>query len=81
MIDFGHEKEFKAKVSTLFFSDITVDKLYEDEQTAKLIEKASMSFSVKDFQKKTKPSLLFATNVGNAYTASVYTGLASLLAR
>jgi 3-hydroxy-3-methylglutaryl CoA synthase len=40
-----------------------------------------MNFSLKDFQKKTKQSLLFATNVGNAYTASVYAGLASLLAR
>ena len=70
-----------VKFPTLLFSDITLDQLYEDETRAKLIEKASMSLSVRDFQTKTKPSLLFATNVGNAYTASVFAGLASLLAR
>ena len=65
-----------------YFSDVTVDMLNEDETKGKLVEKASMSFSLQDFEKKTiKPSLLFATNVGNAYTASVYAGLASLLAR
>ncbi|XP_028403426.1 hydroxymethylglutaryl-CoA synthase 1-like [Dendronephthya gigantea] len=62
------------------FSDVTLDELYEDGARSKLIEKASMSFSLREFEKKTKPSLLFATNVGNAYTASVYAGLASLLA-
>lgn len=60
---------------------MTMDQLYEDEAKAKLVEKASMSCSLKVFEKKTKPALLFATNVGNAYTASVYAGLASLLAR
>ncbi|CAB4001840.1 hydroxymethylglutaryl- synthase, cytoplasmic isoform X2 [Paramuricea clavata] len=84
-LDFLREKSEVIESDTKYeslkeFSDVTVDQLYEDEARAKLIEKASMSFSLKDFQKKTKSSLLFATNVGNAYTASVYAGLASLLA-
>lgn len=71
-----------VRITYLFLSsDTTIEQLYEDEAKAKLIEKASMNCSKNAFEKKTKPSSLFANNVGNAYTASVYAGLASLLAR
>ncbi|PIK33100.1 putative hydroxymethylglutaryl-CoA synthase 1 [Apostichopus japonicus] len=46
----------------------------------KNIEKAFMQCSKGEFEKKTKPSLHVATNVGNMYTPSLYGGLASLIA-
>lgn len=44
------------------------------------VEKASMENSAVEFENKTVPTLLLAREVGNMYTASLYGGLASLLA-
>ncbi|KAJ3154063.1 hypothetical protein HDU86_004988 [Geranomyces michiganensis] len=44
------------------------------------VEKAFMQFSAPDFAAKTAPALLVPQNLGNSYTASLYTGLVSLLA-
>lgn len=44
------------------------------------VEKASMDSSTVEFDTKTVPTLLMAKEVGNMYTASLYGGLASLLA-
>lgn len=43
------------------------------------IEKGFIELSKADFQQKTEPSLLLASQVGNMYTPSVYSGLISLL--
>jgi hydroxymethylglutaryl-CoA synthase len=43
------------------------------------IEKGFMELSKTDFQQKTQPSLLLASQVGNMYTPSVYSGLVSFL--
>ena len=40
-----------------------------------------MKCSSPEFEKKTVPTLLLGKEVGNMYTASLYGGLASLLAR
>ena len=45
------------------------------------VEKLLVKSSSLEFKKKTQPSVLLGTEVGNMYTASVYGGLASLLAR
>ena len=44
------------------------------------VEKASVESSTAEFEAKTVPTLLAAKEVGNMYTASLYGGLASLLA-
>lgn len=44
------------------------------------VEKAFMQFSKKMFEEKTKPSLLVSNQVGNMYTPSLYSCLASYLA-
>lgn len=43
------------------------------------VEKAVLDYSKTTFEKKTKPSLLIASQVGNMYTPSLYGGLVSLL--
>lgn len=45
------------------------------------IEKLLLKNTQLDFKKKTQPSILLGTEVGNMYTASLYGGLASLLTR
>lgn len=67
-------------VSLLFFSTHR-DAKREETFFDKNIEKAFMQCSKGEFEKKTKPSLHVATNVGNMYTPSLYGGLASLIAR
>ncbi|XP_076392143.1 hydroxymethylglutaryl-CoA synthase [Megachile rotundata] len=57
------------------FHDIKLEDSYFDRD----IEKAFMNLSKADFNKKTQPSLLISSQVGNMYTPSVYSGLASLL--
>lgn len=47
----------------------------------KAVEKLLLDNTKLDFKKKTQPSILLGTEVGNMYTASLYGGLASLLAR
>lgn len=51
----------------------------EDTYFNKEIEKTFLNVSKKDFLQKTQPTLLIANQVGNMYTPSVYSGLASLL--
>lgn len=46
----------------------------------KAVERLMMKSSGAEFQAKTDPSLLLGREVGNMYTASLYGGLASLLA-
>lgn len=55
------------------------DKKLEDTYFDKDVEKAFVSYSQDIFVKKTKPSLLLATQVGNMYTPSVYGSLASFI--
>lgn len=47
----------------------------------KEVEKLLLKSTTMDFKEKTQPSILLGTEVGNMYTASLYGGLASLLAR
>ncbi|XP_011172305.1 hydroxymethylglutaryl-CoA synthase 1 [Solenopsis invicta] len=51
----------------------------EDTYFSQDIEKAFLQFSKANFERKTHPSLLIASQVGNMYTPSVYVGLVSLL--
>lgn len=55
----------------------TLENTLGDKDVEKLLVKNTTSL----FQKKTAPSVLLGTQVGNMYTASVYGGLASLLVR
>lgn len=57
------------------FVDVELSKTYFDRD----VEKAFLTSSSEVFTKKTKPSLLIATNLGNMYTASLYGGLVSYL--
>lgn len=47
----------------------------------KEVEKLLLKNTELEFKEKTRPSILLGTEVGNMYTASLYGGLASLLAR
>lgn len=51
----------------------------EDSYFDRDVEKAFMNYSKDIFYKKTNPSLLIASQVGNMYTPSLYGGLVSLL--
>ncbi|KAI9293112.1 hydroxymethylglutaryl-CoA synthase [Neoconidiobolus thromboides FSU 785] len=51
----------------------------EDTYANKLVEKAFINYSKKEFGSKVSPTLLAARQLGNMYTASVYGGLVSLL--
>lgn len=57
------------------FTDVKLEESYFDRD----IEKAFLSFGNETFIKKTKPSLLVASEVGNMYTSSLYGGLVSYL--
>jgi len=57
------------------YKDINLVDTYFDRE----IEKIFMERSKSIFEKMTKPSLLLASRVGNMYTPSVYSGLASYL--
>nr|CAD7592467.1 unnamed protein product [Timema genevievae] len=57
------------------FAQVKLENTYFDRD----VEKAFMTFSKDDFEKKTKPSLFIANQVGNMYTPSLYGGLVSLL--
>ena len=57
------------------FKDIKMEDTYFDRD----VEKTFVQASKKMFEIKTKPSLLIATEVGNMYTPSVYSGLLSYL--
>ncbi|KAJ1879478.1 3-hydroxy-3-methylglutaryl coenzyme A synthase, partial [Kickxella alabastrina] len=53
----------------------------EESYTNKVLEKAFITVSKREFAQKTEPSLLAARNIGNMYTGSVFFGLASLLSQ
>ncbi|XP_037092751.1 hydroxymethylglutaryl-CoA synthase, cytoplasmic-like [Pollicipes pollicipes] len=57
------------------FRSKTLEESYFDRD----VEKAFMERSRAQFEQKTKPSLLLASNVGNMYTPSLYSCLVSLL--
>lgn len=57
------------------YKDINLKNTYFDRE----VEKLFMERSKNIFEKMTKPSLLLASRVGNMYTPSVYSGLASYL--
>lgn len=57
------------------FSAVKLENTYFDRD----VEKAFLTASKEMFEKKTKPSLMMANQVGNMYTPSVYGGLISLL--
>ena len=57
------------------FDSIKLEETYFDRD----VEKVFMDYSKDVFNKKTKPSLLLANQVGNMYTPSVYSGLVSYL--
>lgn len=65
----------------LSFRNVKLDETFQDEAKAKEIEKATMKCSQMIFNKKTLPSLCLAQEVGNMYTPSLYSCLASLLFR
>lgn len=72
------EQEVMEKYPDLeAFREKKLDDTYFDRD----VEKAFMSQSSEEFNKKTKPSLLLATQVGNMYTPSLYGGLVSLIAQ
>jgi hydroxymethylglutaryl-CoA synthase len=56
------------------------DLSYDESVDNKLIEKTFMGLTRERFEERVRPSLTMATMCGNSYTASVWGGLASLLA-
>lgn len=67
----------------LFSSDIVPpfvrDQSYEESLSDKALEKLFIGLSKKRFTERVQPSLTAPTMCGNMYTASVYSGLISLL--
>lgn len=75
--------DFLATPEAEQFSTISQDLReldYEQSLSDRNIEKTFMGLSKKRFEERVKPSLTAPTMCGNMYTASVYSGLASLLA-
>ncbi|XP_064604859.1 hydroxymethylglutaryl-CoA synthase 1-like [Liolophura sinensis] len=78
--DFLREKtpDFESKYAGLeAFRDIKLENTYFDKQ----VESAFVKASKEMYNLKTLPSLKVANQVGNMYTASLYGGLASCLAK
>lgn len=74
--------DFLATPDAEQFSTIPADLRelsYEQSLSDRGIERAFMGLSKKRFEERVKPSLTAPTMCGNMYTASVYSGLASLL--
>ncbi|XP_068893713.1 hydroxymethylglutaryl-CoA synthase 1-like isoform X1 [Tenebrio molitor] len=57
------------------YNNVSLSNSYFDRE----LEKAFLGYSKEAFCKKTSPSLLIASQVGNMYTPSLYGGLVSLL--
>ena len=53
---------------------------YEQSISDRVVEKTFMALTKKQFQERVQPSLEVPTMYGNEYAASVYSGLASLIA-
>lgn len=74
--------DFLATPEAEQFSTIPADLReldYEQSLSDRNIEKTFMGLSKKRFEERVKPSLTAPTMCGNMYTASVYSGLVSLL--
>ena len=56
------------------------DTPYEKSLSDKVVEQTFMGLTKKQFQERVQPSIEIPTMCGNMYTASVYAGLASLIA-
>ena len=74
-INLPKEKASKQYPELSNFQNVKLEATYFDRD----VEKAFLAVSKEDFEKKTKPSLFIANQVGNMYTPSVYSGLVSLL--
>ena len=53
----------------------------EDSYTNRELERSFISHSKEQFDRKTAPSLLIPKNVGNMYTATLYSCIASLFVK
>eukprot|EP01134_Creolimax_fragrantissima_P003079 CFRG3079T1 len=82
-----HDAHLSPNSNDSVENDLAVKSLEEDIRSRpsestyfdRDIEKFFMDRSVSKFQKKVKPSLMMAEEIGNTYCASVYFGIASLL--
>ena len=73
--DFKADPSVYSEALQSSFAQISLEESYFNKD----VEKAFMDLSKESFEKKTQPSLLIATNVGNMYTPSLYGGLVSLV--
>ncbi|KAI9926549.1 hypothetical protein ASPWEDRAFT_119347 [Aspergillus wentii DTO 134E9] len=74
--------DFKAQPDAPQFANIDPalkDMAYDASLTDRTVEKAFMSYTTKTFQQRVAPAMMGPTQCGNMYTASLYSGLASLL--
>jgi hydroxymethylglutaryl-CoA synthase len=53
----------------------------EQSYTDKELQKVFTEISTSDYNTKVEPSALLPKNLGNSYTASMYTGLISLISQ
>ncbi|KAI9506011.1 3-hydroxy-3-methylglutaryl coenzyme A synthase [Coemansia spiralis] len=73
--DFLRNPENEAYAEVQQFKDVSREESYGN----KVLEKAFINVSKKEFAIKTEPSLFAASNIGNMYTGSVFFGIASLV--
>lgn len=74
--------DFLADRENPLFADLAPelrDLDYEKSVTDKVLEKALVTLSKKKFQERVQPATQVATNCGNMYCASVWSGLASII--
>ena len=75
--------DYLADPDSAAFADVSPelrDMDYEKSLTDKGVEKTFMGLTKKRFQERVQPSIQVATNCGNMYCASVWGGLASIIA-
>lgn len=75
--------DYLLNPSTPEFADLPIDikdMPYEKSLSDKVVEKTFMGLTKKRFEERVEPSLEVPTMCGNMYTASVYSGLAGLIA-
>ncbi|RIA91322.1 hydroxymethylglutaryl-CoA synthase [Glomus cerebriforme] len=73
--DFTRNPDHSSFVSVQKFKDISAEESFRSKD----LEKAFVELSKSDFNKRVKPTLLTATQIGNMYCASLYGTLVSLL--
>lgn len=74
--------DFLANAESPIFAEVAPelrDMDYEKSLTDKILEKTFMGLTKKRFQDRVSPAIQLATNCGNMYCASVWTGLASII--